>query len=217
MKGVILGERFDTIVYGSQTAFIKIFPTTRIIVHSKDGEILPFKMDVHGKPGLALKPHFRLGEQFFIKEPWQVASIISFNERPRLNGSKAILYSNDLNPVHSRGQMFSNVNTFLFNHAMQSDESIPGVEMKATVQYSEATMPCWAARYHLRIIAAGYIRIQELTLQQLINGTGKEDITIEDFLDSWNLRVRKGHQWSQNPVVGYYEFEIGELNNYVPS
>lgn len=215
MKGFLPGEQFDAIVYGSQTAFIKTFPTFgQVVIHAEAGEILPYKVNAQGSPGQVLKPHFTVGEQFYIKEPWRIASILSCDKHPDLDGHKTIVYNNDLSPVQSGGQIFNNINTLLFKERLQMDETIPGIKMKATNQYSDAAMPCWAARYGLHINAARFVNLRQLTLQELRYGTGKEDLTNDQFIDLWDHTAKRGHQWAQNPIIGYYEFSITQLNGY---
>lgn len=190
MKGLLLGNHFDNVVYGLQTAFIKSYPLS----------------------AKKLSPHYNVGEEYYIKEEWKVIQILDYKLRPEMNGHKAILYSNDLNPALTAGFLFNGINSYLYNHHLLPDDSVPGLVMKSSPLNFDASMPSWAARYSLKITSATFPHIQQLTIDDLISVTGDATITFETFRIFWDAG-RRPH-YDTDPIVGIYNFEITELNGY---
>ena len=219
MKGTIFNqEQFDPIVYGDQTLFIKTFPSSlgKTILHMQQNELFPYTVNSRGEPLKRVTPHYKLHEQFYIKEDWRVISILNYNSYPSNNGRYAVLYADDLNTVKS-SEMQNGINTFLFNNTLQADCSIPNLEMKASCLMLPPSMPSWAARFVLEITSVKFKHLKDVTLQEVVSATGCEQMTLDNFCNAWNAKVGHSQAWEQNPVIGIYSFEINTLNGYTPS
>lgn len=220
MKGNIFNpEQFDPIVYGAQTQFIKTFSASlgQLILHTHQNNPVPFTVDSKGAPFKQVNPHYKIGEQFFIKEDWRIISVQSHNIHSHLNGCKAIMYADDMNPVLSAGELQNGINTFLYSNSLAPDNSIPGFEFKASQFIPASSMPSWAARYGFIITSVAYKKLNDITLQEAVSVTGNEQITLASYRENWNAKAKNSQTWEKHPIIGLYTFEIMTLNGYAPS
>lgn len=220
MKGNIFNpEQFDPIVYGAQTQFIKTFSASlgQLILHTHQDDSVPFAVNSKGVPLKQVNPHFQIREQLYIKEDWRVISILSNTTQPHLAGRKAVMYTDDMNPVLSAGELQNGVNSFLYTHPLTPDTSIPGFGFKSSQPMTASSMPSWAARYGFIITSVAYKHLSDLTLTEAINATGDKQITLASFRESWNSKAKRSQTWEANPVIGLYAFDIIMLNGYAPT
>ena len=215
MKGILLSQKeFTSVVYGDQGCFIKAFPSSAepVILITEKGKDVPYTSS-KGQPTRPAKPYYTLNQTYYLKESWQIISIIDYMDHPELNGSNAVFYCDDLNL--SNKDIAGELNSYLFDNAMNEDDSVPGLKMKSTPLSSDSSMPAWAARVGFQVISVRYAHLNELTTDDIYWGTG-EKLTLEEYRILWDTKAKRSQKWDKNPLVGLYEFNIVTLNGYDP-
>lgn len=85
-------------------------------------------LQVKDNPPYSAKPYYTLNQTYYLKESWQIISIIDYMDHPRIKWQQCRFYCDDLNL--SNKDIAGELNSWsLFDNAMNEDS---GLKMKST-------------------------------------------------------------------------------------